>query len=208
MLEPIHQTQEKFDEICSWCPMPPKLIGEKVFLTALDPECTDEILRFMTDETVATGFGGPLYKAFTHEEEYGLIGTKECNVDSGFNFMMWDIEDQCVIGICCLNDVKMIHRTASVGIAIGLHEYRGGGRGTEALNLMLKFAFQELDLFEVCLGVYEFNDVAIKCYNKCGFKEYGRRRKSRYVHGQRYDEVLMDILKDEWKALHNAELGG
>lgn len=203
-MEPIHQTSEMFDAICSWCPMPPKLIGEKVFLTAFDPECTEEFLRFMTDETTAQGLGSPLYRAYTHDEEYGILSTSHCNIEDGFNFMIWDIEGECVIGSCSLSNIQPIHRTAMMGINIGSRRHRRKGMGTDTVKVLLRFAFEELDLHEVALGVYSFNDGAIACYEKCGFKEYGRRRQSRYIHGERYDEVLMDILKSDYETAKKA----
>ncbi len=44
----------------------------------------------------------------------------------------------------------------------------------------------------------EFNVRALKCYKKCGFKEYGRRRKCRFVDGKYYDSIEMDILNEEF----------
>jgi RimJ/RimL family protein N-acetyltransferase len=49
------------------------------------------------------------------------------------------------------------------------------------------------------LQVYSFNERAIKSYIKCGFKEFGRRRKSILVGGKEYDEIYMDILSEEFK---------
>ena len=43
----------------------------------------------------------------------------------------------------------------------------------------------------------EFNERAIKSYKKCGFKEYGRRRKCKFLNGQYYDVIEMDILAEE-----------
>jgi RimJ/RimL family protein N-acetyltransferase len=47
------------------------------------------------------------------------------------------------------------------------------------------------------LKVFSFNERAINCYKKVGFKEIGRRRQSYYLKGQFHDEVYMDILKCE-----------
>ena len=44
-----------------------------------------------------------------------------------------------------------------------------------------------------------FNDRAIACYKKVGFKEIGRRRQSYFLNGKYHDEIFMDILKDEFK---------
>ena len=45
----------------------------------------------------------------------------------------------------------------------------------------------------------EFNERALKCYKKCGFKEYGRRRKCRFINGKYYDSISMDILAEEFQ---------
>ena len=44
-----------------------------------------------------------------------------------------------------------------------------------------------------------FNERALKCYQKCGFKEYGRRRKCKFINGKYYDCIEMDILAEEFK---------
>ena len=44
-----------------------------------------------------------------------------------------------------------------------------------------------------------FNERAMKCYKKCGFKEYGRRRQCVFIDGKYYDKVGMDILAEEFK---------
>ena len=43
-----------------------------------------------------------------------------------------------------------------------------------------------------------FNERALGCYKKCGFKEYGRRRKCRFVDGKYYDVIYMDVLAEEF----------
>ena len=48
------------------------------------------------------------------------------------------------------------------------------------------------------LKVFSFNERAIHVYEKVGFKEIGRRRKSYYLNGAYYDDVFMDILKEEF----------
>jgi RimJ/RimL family protein N-acetyltransferase len=48
------------------------------------------------------------------------------------------------------------------------------------------------------LDVYSFNKRAIKCYENIGFKEIGRRRETYILVKRKYDEILMDILADEF----------
>ena len=48
------------------------------------------------------------------------------------------------------------------------------------------------------LALMEFNQRALKCYEKCGFKEIGRKRKCNFINGKYYDSILMDILAEEF----------
>ena len=48
------------------------------------------------------------------------------------------------------------------------------------------------------LNVYSFNDIAINCYKKVGFKEIGRRRGAIVKKNKRYDIIYMDIIKEEY----------
>jgi len=65
---------------------------------------------------------------------------------------------------------------------------------------MLVFAFRTLNLNRVELNTFDFNRRAQKCYLKVGFKEVGRRRKARFIDGEYHDDIIMDVLKDEWLA--------
>ena len=85
-----------------------------------------------------------------------------------------------------------------MGIFIGEKEGRDRGIGTEAINLILEYGFNYLNLNSIKLDVMEFNSRAIACYKKCGFKEMGRRRQCNYINGKYYDTILMDILKEEF----------
>lgn len=63
----------------------------------------------------------------------------------------------------------------------------------------MDYGFNYLNLNNIKLDVLEVNKRAIACYEKCGFKEYGRRRKSEFTNGKYYDRISMDILKEEFK---------
>ena len=76
---------------------------------------------------------------------------------------------------------------------------RSNGYGTESLRLLLDYGFNYLNLNNIHLGVKAFNERAIACYKKVGFKEYGRRREAYFLNGKYYDDVFMDILAREFK---------
>lgn len=114
-------------------------------------------------------------------------------------FVIVTLDDNKMIGTVCLEEFNDIDRTATLGIFIGDKNYRSKGYGTEAIRLILEYGFKYLNLQNIKLDLMEFNGRALKCYQKCGFKEYGRRRKCKYINGKYYDTISMDILAEEFE---------
>ena len=90
-------------------------------------------------------------------------------------------------------------RCATLGIALG-REHIGRGYGSDAVRVMVGYAFRELGLHRLQLGVAPFNQAGIRAYQKAGFVEEGRRREAVLHDGRWYDQVLMSILDHEWAA--------
>lgn len=94
------------------------------------------------------------------------------------------------------------HGNAWVGIGLGERDYWGKGCGTDAMRLALHYAFTELNLHRVSLGVFEYNPRAIRSYEKAGFRMEGRQRQALSRNGKRWDFIEMGILRDEWLKLN------
>jgi RimJ/RimL family protein N-acetyltransferase len=102
------------------------------------------------------------------------------------------------IGNCGLHEVDLPNRRTVVGIMIGEPDARGRGYGTEAMRLLLDYAFTVLGMHSVMLMVFEYNGAGRRCYEKVGLREVGRRRESRWYNGRFWDEIYMDILASEF----------
>ena len=85
-----------------------------------------------------------------------------------------------------------------LGIVIGEKAWWNRGNGQRAIELLLDYGFNLLNLNSIMLGVIAFNERAIRCYRKVGFREIGRRRQARVINGKKYDVILMDILAEEF----------
>ena len=94
--------------------------------------------------------------------------------------------------------VDFVHGEGWVGIGIGEREYWGKGYGTDAMRLVLRYAFTELNLYRVSLGLHEYNSRALHSYEKAGFRMEGRSRKDMMREGRRTDSLWMGILREEW----------
>jgi RimJ/RimL family protein N-acetyltransferase len=115
-----------------------------------------------------------------------------------FIFSIRTLQDDLLIGDVGLDGVLWSHGDAFVGVGIGDREYWGKGYGTDAMRLILRYAFIELSLQRVSLNVFEYNLRAIRSYEKLGFVHEGRSRAVLRRDGQRYDLVFMGILRTEW----------
>ena len=102
-------------------------------------------------------------------------------------------------GACSLQHMDMRNRHAELGIWMASHALRGLGYGTEAVRLLLGYAFEVARLDKVYLGVYDFNEGGIRSYERVGFRYEGRLRDMIYYEGRYWDEWPMRILRTEWE---------
>jgi RimJ/RimL family protein N-acetyltransferase len=88
---------------------------------------------------------------------------------------------------------------AWLGIGIGDREQWGKGYGREAMELVLRYGFHELNLHRIQLTVFEYNERAIALYEKLGFRREGVYREFMQRDGKRYDMLLYGLLRREWE---------
>ncbi len=136
--------------------------------------------------------------ARNQEEEWIKDTWKLREERRAFLFAVETTADNKLIGGSGLFRFDWTSRSAEIGISIYNPEYWGKGYGAESLDLLLRFAFLDLNLNRVELEVFDFNKRAYKCYVKVGFKESGRKRKARFIEGKYHDCIIMDILREEW----------
>ena len=132
-------------------------------------------------------------KWFENEEE------KEAPIYIPFAIRL--LEDDCLIGDIGLGGIQWSHGDTFVGIGLGEREYWGKGYGTDAMWVILRYAFTELNLHRVSLNVFEYNPRAIRSYEKAGFTYEGRMQKMLNRDGKRWGIIYMGILREEWQKL-------
>ncbi len=96
--------------------------------------------------------------------------------------------------------VNADEQNGSYRIGIENPKYWGRGYATEETRLMLRYAFETLQLHRVNLRVAAYNTRARRCYENCGFRVEGIERESFQVDGEWQDDVLMAILREKWES--------
>ena len=117
---------------------------------------------------------------------------------NSFPFAIRTLSDERLIGYIGLWIGSWTSGEAWVGIGIGDRGDWGKGYGTDAMRVILRYAFTELNLFRVSLDALGSNARAIRSYEKCGFVLEGRTRDAARYDGRYCDEVCMGILRAEW----------
>ncbi len=102
------------------------------------------------------------------------------------------------VGDIALMNINRTYRKCEFGFAIH-PEHHGEGIGTTALELVLEYAFDELNMHRVMGGYVEGNEASRRVQEKHGFKEEGRHRDYKFVDGEYRDVIRMSILEHEWR---------
>ncbi len=114
-------------------------------------------------------------------------------------FVIADIQDESYIGQMDMFEINWRTRVGKIGMVIGSGDKRGKGYGSEAMKLMLDYAFGVLGLERVELDVYTENVRAIRCYEKAGFIKEGTRRHATIVNGKYTDVLMMAVIQEDWE---------
>ena len=178
------------------------LVGDKVRLRSFELSDVNEIMKHWNKMELRTLLGsvdrGP---AARNQEEDWIKDTWKLRQErKAFLFAIETVTKSSLIGGTGLFNLDWTSRSAEVGISIYNPDYWGKGYGVESLNLILRFAFQDLNMNRVELEVFDFNKRAHRCYLKVGFQDVGRKREARFIDGQHHDSIIMDMLRGEWLA--------
>jgi RimJ/RimL family protein N-acetyltransferase len=177
-------------------PRLPVISGDRVFLSTLRREDVPQYVRWFNNLEYTTYLGATGFAA-TLEDEEGWYERASKRSDTQVSFTIVVAETEQSIGNVSLMDINHRHGIATLGIGIGDPAAWGKGYGSEAVRLMVQYGFYFLNLWNIELHHFAFNERGHRAYLKAGFREVGRRRGAAVLGGQRYDDVLMDITRDE-----------
>jgi RimJ/RimL family protein N-acetyltransferase len=121
-----------------------------------------------------------------------------------YSFSVRTLKEDKFIGFLGLW-VDLIHSEAWVGLGIFEREFWSKGYGTDMMKLCLQYAFAELGVARVSLGLHAYNPRALRSYEKCGFRLEGRTRQDTLREGRRTDGLWMGILREDWLQMQNGD---
>ncbi|MFC1967052.1 GNAT family N-acetyltransferase [Chloroflexota bacterium] len=104
------------------------------------------------------------------------------------------------IGNCTYYNVDDKRREAEVGIVLGDRGYWDKGYGQDALLALVRYVFLNTATERIHLKTLDWNERAMKCFQKCGFSTCGRVRRDGYSF------VMMELHRRHWVNSQEAQL--
>lgn len=174
------------------------LIGEKVILRAMELEDMEFLRTIINDPDTEKNVVGWSFAVSKYEQQKWY----ENQIQNKTNIRFIIEAEGKTIGVVSLTNIDWKDRKACTGIKLFGEDIKRKGYGTDAINTVMKYAFEELQLNKLYGSILEYNIASIKLHEKCGWKRAGILRQSVFKNNEYHDEILVEILKNEYEELN------
>ncbi len=177
----------------------PFLIGKRCYLRPLEEsDVNDDYVGWFNDQEVTRYLGMGKFP-ISREGIRASVEERFRNSTANLILAIADRKTDLHIGNAALNHINWIHRTADTGLVIGRKEFWGKGYASEAWSLLIRHAFDALNLHKLIATVVAGHDGSQKALEKLGFKVEGRSREEFYLEGAYLDYIRLGLLGKEFK---------
>jgi len=118
------------------------------------------------------------------------------NNENNYCFAIIDMKSGKHIGNIKIGNIHPIYKFADVGLIIGDKKFWGKGIATEAIQLCVEFAFNQLRLHRLYAGIYDVNIGSLKAFEKAGFLREGCEKEKCLFEGKRVDCYIYGIVNE------------
>lgn len=170
------------------------LKGKNLFLRALEPNDLEFIYAIENDESVweishtQTPYSRFLVRQYLENANQDIYEAKQLRL------AICEYNDENAIGLIDLFDFDPKNNRAGIGILIKNTENRNQGIGTEALDLLIKYAFYHLNLHQLYANIDSQNIGSLKLFTNFGFQKIGVKKQWNLVNGAYKDEALFQLI--------------
>lgn len=186
-----------------WNPRPVRFLeGERLYLRPIGQEDVEGYYHMLFNKEMRRLTG--TRQIFTIEGVQRYIEAKSADPSTVLLLIALLDSDQ-IIGDIALQDIDPANRNASLRIAIDSEPHLGKGYGPEAMRLLLDYGFGQLNLHRIELQVFDYNERAIKAYEKVGFVREGIQRDALYYNHRYHDSIMMSMLEHEFREKYKQE---
>jgi RimJ/RimL family protein N-acetyltransferase len=150
------------------------------------------------DAKLLMQWAGPKYSfPLSWEQMKNKIDETDENGKKNFLFSAEIQDASIIIGHIQLTIMDRATGIGNIGSVLIFKNFRNNGFGKDILQEIVKFGFQDKNLNELRLNVFDFNESAIHCYQRIGFKEYAFEKNAREVENERWNLIRMKISREQ-----------
>ncbi|MFZ2493849.1 MAG: GNAT family protein [Thermoanaerobaculia bacterium] len=171
------------------------ITGEHVILRAFEREDAERCYRWMNDPNIVRTLKGRYPIAFQTEVEWLERAMQPGSAER--HFAIERKEDRVHIGNASIHDIDWVSRAGWFGLFIGEPSAWNRGFGTDSIQTLVRFAFDEMNLRKLRINVFEYNDRAKHVLLAKGFREEGRLVRDFYREGSYHDIVILSVFRDD-----------
>lgn len=169
--------------------------GKLVRLRAFDNGDLLPALSISNDyQVMRSASGGILYPS-TVDDQARALSNQTSYTAGEYQFAIETLENRRFIGQCGFIKINWKNRKGEIAIMLE-RESQGKGFGTDAVDVLCRFGFDELNLHKIKATVFAFNTGAVRCYEKCGFRQEGVLHDEVYREGQYHDAIEMALIRN------------
>jgi len=169
--------------------------GRLVRLRAFDNGDLMHFLSYDNDYQVMRGASGAILYPSTVDDEARAMSQSTSYTSGEYQFAVETLKDRQLIGKCGFTKVNWKNRMGEMAILIGEKEYRGKGYGADAVRTLCRFGFEEMNLHKIKAVVFAFNEAALRCYEKCGFRREGLLKEEMFREGAYHDVAVLGLIE-------------
>lgn len=176
------------------------LRGAQIYLRPVQKDDVPKTYIWMNDPEGVLQFLGSRHPHFFEEQEAWYENLRK-NKKTDFVFAIVKCDTHEMIGVMALHRIDHLHGTATTGSFIGDEHNRNQGYATEAKMLMLRYAFNTLNLRKICSHVYATNPRSMRALEKSGYEREGVLREHKFINGRYVDEHVFAVFRNSFEPL-------
>jgi diamine N-acetyltransferase len=170
------------------------LKGENIYLRALEPNDLEFVYAMENDQSIweisntQTPYSRFLVKQYLQNAHQDIYEAKQLRLAICKKY------DFPAIGLIDLFDFDPKNNRAGIGIVIQSNENKNQNIGSEALGLLIRFAFYDLNLHQLYANIIEDNTASLALFTKFGFQKVGIKKDWTLVNGAYKDEAIFQLI--------------
>jgi diamine N-acetyltransferase len=172
------------------------LKGENIYLRALEPNDLEFVYAMENDESIwevsntHTPYSRFLVKQYLENAHQDIYEAKQLRLAICQN------QDFLAIGLIDLFDFDPKNNRAGIGIVIKEIHNKRRNIGSEALALLIKYSFYNLNLHQLYANISTENHASIALFTKFGFQKIGTKKDWNLVNGIYKDEAIFQLVSE------------